>query len=796
MNRMEFMMLCVLRIAKTNIGLFLRTVLHRESLSRGVVINVIAIFFAISLSSCSVSKLIPEGKSLIVKNHVYIHYNDSTASGAKVKESSLEDYIPLSQTPNSRFFGMDYSMWLYMQSNPDKDNWWNNTLRKIGQEPRYYSAEDADRSKKNMNIYMSSIGYLDNTLTAKVEYNKKGAIVRYDITPHNPYYIDSVWYNFEDKNLAKYILQDSSSMLIKKGNLLTRDAMIKERQRISKILNNKGFYTFTINDIDYLVDTTHATNRAFVQLNINKRRFQNRVEEHKIYKINNIFVYPNFNGLIDSLTHIDTVRYNNVSYLYQNGDINIKTKPLSRQVRFAHGDTWLPEKIENTNSSFLNMKYYKTASIDFDNIPNIDTTEFGYLDSYIRLVPAKIHGVKADGEISSNANYTSIIARMGYSNKNIFKHSETFDISFNAGYDLFYNKSKTDAYQFGVKTSLSFPKLVVPFVVKSSSFIHNIESKISFGYDIQNRPDYRRNIFTTTFGYKWSNGKQLVFLYNPVSISYIGLPRVSEEYLGTITNPYLKNTYTDQLIAGTTFGVLYNKEKTYGSNYTLKANFETAGNTLYLGAVVFNQKRKTSRVGGEHFTVFGERYAQYIRADVDFSYKYNFLGKSAIVARAYAGIGTGYGNSITMPFERSFYAGGNASMRGWQIRALGPGGKTLTEENLKYPNSLGDIRLEMNLEGRFPIIGPIHGAVFLDVGNIWSNGKGETDKSAIFYFDKFYKQLAFNTGAGIRLDLDFFVIRLDWGIILHNPNNIAGQRWIRKFNFDNTALHFAIGYPF
>lgn len=796
MNRKGFIALCEWGIAKTDLAQFLHTSSQRRTLSGGALINMLPLFFFLFFCSCSVTKLIPEGKSLLSKNRINIHYSDSIPKDVRVKSGSLIDYIPLSQTPNTRFLGADFSTWLYMKSDSTKNNWWNKTLRRIGKEPRYYNAEDTDRSKTNMNIYMSSVGYLNNSVTAQVEHRKNSITVTYDIIPKDPFYIDSVWYNFNDKSLAKYILQDSLSMLIKKGDVLTRDAMQHERQRISKMLNDKGFYTFSINDIDFLVDTLHTKNRALLQININKRYSQNKYEDHKIYKINNIYVYPNFDGLIDSLTPIDTVRYDGVDYLYQYGDLNIKTKPLSRQVLFATGDTWSSDGIENTTSRFLNMKYYKRASIDFENIPDLDTAQFGYLDSYIRLTPSKIGSIKVDGELSSNSNYASITARLGYSNKNIFKHSEVFDISFNASYDFFYNKQKKDAYQFGFKTSLSFPKLIVPFVANSLRHAHDIESQISIGYDIQNRPDYLRHIATTSFGYKWSNDKRLRFSYNPISINYIGLPRVSEGYLDNITNPYLRNTYTDQFILGTNFGIVYNKEKAYGSNFVLKGNVETAGNSLYLGGMVFDQNQKTSDIGEKYYTLFGKKYAQYARANVDFSYKYNFLGKSAIVARVYAGAGAGYGNSTVMPFERSFYAGGNTSMRGWQIRALGPGGKALTAGELAYPNSLGDIRLEMNLEGRFPIFGPIHGALFMDLGNIWSNGKGETEASAIFRFDQFYKQLGFNTGAGVRLDFDFFVIRFDWGIILHNPNNIQGDRWIKKFNIDDTSFHFAIGYPF
>ncbi len=171
--------------------------------------------------------------------------------------------------------------------------------------------------------------------------------------------------------------------------------------------------------------------------------------------------------------------------------------------------------------------------------------------------------------------------------------------------------------------------------------------------------------------------------------------------------------------------------------------------------------------------------------------------KTALAWRLYGGVALAYGNSKVVPFDRLFYAGGSNSMRGWTPRTLGPGSVPITRTD-EFPTQLGDMKLEANLEFRFPIWGIVHGATFFDVGNIWyvRTNPSEYSSEAVFHFDDFYKQLGFNTGLGLRLDIKFAVLRLDWGIQLHNPNKPAGERWIHNFRWKNTALNFGVGYPF
>jgi outer membrane protein assembly factor BamA len=200
----------------------------------------------------------------------------------------------------------------------------------------------------------------------------------------------------------------------------------------------------------------------------------------------------------------------------------------------------------------------------------------------------------------------------------------------------------------------------------------------------------------------------------------------------------------------------------------------------------------------DHYNIFGIRYSQYFRTDLSFSRKEVLGAKTALAYRLYAGAGLAYGNSTEIPIDRLFYAGGSNSMRGWAARTLGPGSVTITEDQRIYPSQVGNMKIEANLEFRFPIWSMFNGALFFDAGNVFMIGqKGrEYAEGSVFHFNDFYKNIGFNTGLGIRLDISFAVLRFDWGIRLYDPNQPMGERWIHNFRWKNTALNFGVGYPF
>ena len=265
-----------------------------------------------------------------------------------------------------------------------------------------------------------------------------------------------------------------------------------------------------------------------------------------------------------------------------------------------------------------------------------------------------------------------------------------------------------------------------------------------------------------------------------------------EAILQQETNQRIKDQYTSHLIFGLDYTYTYSNQNVrfLKDFFYFKANIQSSGNLLS----AFNNTGLIKTVDNYH-EILGIRYAQYIRFAFDFRYFHYTKGENQIATRLMLGAGIPYGNSNDMPFEKSFYAGGTNGMRGWQFRELGPG--TFSNPDKLNIERIGDIQLEFNLEYRFPIYSIFKGAVFTDIGNIWTMRESETFVGGEFHFNTFYKQLAVDAGVGLRLDISFLLFRLDVAAPMVNPAYPEGQRWrISKLQFNDFILNFGIGYPF
>lgn len=768
---------------------------------------------AVMLCACNVTRKLPESKYLLTKNTIRIEYPDTLPKMERVSPSELERFIPTTQTPNKKIFGAPFFLWVYNLSDTAKSTWFQRTLRRIGEEPILLDSTLTQRSVRDMRLFMNAKGFYDASVSDSVVLKKKKAEVDYSVVAGIPYKISDISYRFQDRSLRNAVLSDTASSLLRVGQLLDRTKMEEERTRIAQNLENLGYYQFSVNNIRYIVDTLQQDYTASVVVNILQNNVANNLENNKIFRIRNIYINSDYDPVAAAADTIayDTVQYNGFHYIYRKGvKPNIRPEVLTRAIGIYPNYIYTKTAIDATSYNISNLKYFKNVNILFsetdseeenyvtfigNDSDSLDVTQEGYLDCTILCTPVLKQGYKIEAEASTNANYTGLSLTLGYSNKNIFKGADIFDISLKTAYDFVRAAGKKNSYEIGVSASLTFPRFMVPFKLDRYKKIYNVNSQISLSYNRQQRPDYNRTLSSVAFGYNWSNGKYLSYVFRPINLSLIKVPWISQDYWNSIQNPYLRNSYESQLILGMFGSFNYTTQNTPRiKTISVRVNTETSGNFLNLVSVI-RSKARTYRNDENYYKIFGIRYAQYVRSEVNVSFRYKFSEKAALVYRFYAGGGYAYGNTKSMPFERMFFAGGSSSMRGWQVRTLGPGA-TPEQDDARYPNQVGDLKLETNLEARFPIAGPLRGAVFFDVGNIWSNGKGETNPEARFKFNTFYKQLGFNTGAGLRFDFNYFVLRLDWGIQLHNPGWPAGKRWIQNFKLKNTALHFGIGYPF
>lgn len=773
-------------------------------------------------SACSVTRHIPEGQYLVQK--VKIVDDKQTPKKERITPSDLEQYIR--QTPNKRFLWTNFYVWLYEQANPAKDNRWNNWKRKIGQPPVLLDMELTEKSARNLKVYMDARGFFSSRATFSVDTTsrRKRARITYRTWQGEPYRIDTISYDFRDKFLEQIILADTANSLIRRGEIYDVPRLDQERQRITNYLKERGYYNFSVNNIEYIRDTLLGNHRVGITVVVKQfltgynERGEPIMENNTVYRINEINVFPDYDPVImrtdtTALSRLDTVYFQGLNVIYERKP-NLRPVVLRQAVPFYPNYVYNSNQVTRAYNDLMSLGYFKRTRVSFVEQPQaVDLTNYvsyigekadstqtrvtreGYLQCNIYGSPALKQSFKVELEGSTTTSFYGLKATVGYQNRNIFRGAEALDVSFAVGYEFMKAPKavKRRATEFGVTAGLLFPRFLGPWRAWRFRNVNQPKTKIEASINFQDRPYYRRTLSSASLTYLWSNSHYSSFSLRPLNINVVDANNVDSTFLNSTANKYLKESFKTQFIGGMSFGYVYNNQrKNLGRNATnIRFNFETAGNLIDGIEHLFWSRPK----GKNYYTIFGIEYSQYFRTDLDISRKIMLGEVTALVGRIYGGVALAYGNSKAVPFDRQFYAGGSNGMRGWAPRTLGPG--TAPRPENKFPIQTADMKLEANIELRFPIWGIVHGATFLDAGNIWFlKRESAASSDEVFHFGNFYKQLGLNTGIGLRFDVKFVVLRLDWGIQLHNPDNPVGQRWIHDFRWKNTALNFGVGYPF
>lgn len=780
------------------------------------------IVIASAIAGCGVTRRIPQGSYLLKKNVIEI--GEELPHDERITADELDRYVR--QQPNKRFLGTNFYLWIYSSANPDKDNWWNNLKRRIGEAPVLLDTTQTARSVSNMKIYMDSRGYFNSSASYTVDtVARRRAVVTYHTSQGQPYRIDSIGYRFRDKFLEPIILADTAGSLLHRGSVLDFTVLDKERSRISNMLRDNGYFNFTINNILYEVDTTIGDYRANVTVEVKQNltgydeKGRPVMDNNTVYRLRDINLFSDYDPTVartdSSFIHrLDTVEYRGMNIVYDT-ELKVRPKVLRRAIDLYPNHLFNAGHIQRTYDEIMRLGYYKSANIQFveDNSDDRETkvtfigagstdadrsvyTREGYLNCNIFCTPALRQSYKIELEGSTTSSFYGLKGTVGYQNRNIFRGMELLDVSFTLGYEFMKGAEakRKRAFEVGGSVSLSFPRFISPIHIRRSDRISNPRTKVELSINAQDRPYYRRTLSSANWSYTWGNGKYSNYALRPIDLTLIKVGYIDTAFLNMLQNPYLRNSYSQQLIAGISGSYAFNNQirNLQGNATNIRFNWETAGNLVGGLSHLLSKKDK------DHYNVFGIRYSQYFRTDLSFSRKEVLGGKTALAYRIYGGVGLAYGNSTEIPIDRMFYAGGSNSMRGWAARTLGPGSVEITEQQKKYPSQVGNMKLEANLEFRFPIWGMFNGALFFDAGNVWMvrQKNRQYASGSVFHIRNFYEQLGFNTGLGIRIDISFAILRFDWGIRLHDPNQPAHQRWIHNFRFKNTALNFGVGYPF
>jgi len=756
---------------------------------------------SIALSSCNINRFVPEGQYLVKKNTVVLE-----GDAEDISKSKLSSYIALKPYRNGLQTNIPF--WIYYQKERRPESkFWKWMDKNFGKEPIYYNKDEADRSAKQMSRYLNQVGHFNSKVTHKATFTKKKrALVEYDAVATPPYHISRFEYDIGDTLIAQYIMRDKEKFPIKEGDIYNEILMGDMREMITERLKNSGYYYFNRSNILYEVDSNFMNRTMTVEMKVVKT-----AQSHKQYRINNISIYPNYSLFRANEAPSDTATLTvnvgrrktpNTLDFYYFGKPRVKPSTFSRSILIYEGYPYNLRSVSNTYTALSKFKLFSNVNITFDTIPN-DTLNL--LDCTITMRQNDQHSYSIQAEGTHSDGDLGIKGSLSYSNKNLFRGAEVFQISLRGGLEAQTltpindptNKMVFNTRELGISTSLQFPRFLSPIPLNNFARDYQPSTTISLGFNSQVRYYYSRYISSGTFSYDWKSTTRLRQTFTPIYLNSVKLAKVDsvfQAYLDKETNQRKKDQYTSHLSMGASYSLIFNTQNINqtGSFVYIRADLETSGNLLSL----FNNTKIMTENGGRH-EVFGVPYAQYLRGSFDIRQHIDVGKGSWLVFREFIGIGFPYGNSTDLPFERSFYAGGANGLRGWLYRGVGPGSYNPPPGYDDFER-IGDIQLEVNAELRFPIYNIFNGAIFADAGNVWTYFPNYYIPDCEFRFDNFYKQIAFDAGFGLRLDVSFLILRVDLAYALRNPYPDDAGRYWRVFEspLNNLRLQWGIGYPF
>jgi hypothetical protein len=788
-------------------------------------------FITIFFTSCNYTKNLPKNEYALVKNTVKVE---------EVKGAQFDDLIDLVRPiPVKKFMGIfpiKVSLWAYHQPKMDsvtgiiKDSKFNRWLRKNGEEQALLDSSDMQRSMKQIELAMFKRGYFDAKTRAEVHFLKKQKVrVNYFVTPNQPYYIRKVIYQIEIPEYKRIVITDTANALVKKGKMYKEDDLVAERNRIVNKIRDNGFFYATPDVVTFWIDTIQVFSNLSVKQNPTveitvKISFDDVIDVSSIakkrnrYKFNDVLIFTNYDLKFEKNVNLDTIPYYDFrnksdSTLYEFVTIK-KLKKKSNKLKLIKdynsrtivnaiwmkkSDLYTQTAYDRTRKKFSDLNNFTLINITYEeNVALWDSiNKMGVLNTTVRLTRAKQHDANYDFDIRTDRTGLSL----AYNNRNIFKGAEYFRIG-GFGNVYYYNwltsqikniQLDNQIYgEFGGYISFTFPLLLMLPKDQNINYIsYYTEIKFSASYTQL----FSRLNLQLAYTYRWSPVRGLTHSISPVDVATLDSRSSRGDTAAIASYPISYQRKFDKFFLPTFRYILNYSPPLHNKKYFFNLNFsfENAGLMLYTINLAVDKKNI--------WTVFKDyNYGIYEKFDLNLSFT-KFINKNnSFASRFIFGMAIPLRKGTVIPFERSFFVGGANSMRGWTFRQLGPGGYYSDPE--KYIERVGDMRLELNLEYRGTIFRAFKYGVFSDIGNIWLLSKYEDMPNAEFTFSNFYKQIAVCFGVGLRLDFDYFLIRLDYGLPIYDPSKPLDNYWINKNWRANNwwtwaqGIQFAINYAF
>lgn len=763
----------------------------------------------LTILSCNTTKYVPKDSYLLKKYQFEIKHKNADIEKREIKKFTQ-------QKPNQKILGLKIPLAIYSLSKPAQNKGIHKLLKNIGEEPVIWDSYQTEQTRRQISNYLEKKGYYNARVSDTAKIRRQKATVKFDVRLDEPYIIDSVSYLIKDSTLRPFFSTDSVQLPVQEGAVFSVELLQQERNMLEDFFRNKGFYRFSKDFIEFVADTLNKGNRVDLSVEVNQYMIKKEQETikttaHKRYRIDSIYIFPDYDprqaiaNKAQYLQNVDTTKYKEYFFIYDQGP-GVDLDVIDQSNYLATGQWYRQEDVNKTYERLNALRLFKVINIKFEEIPDKGDSLRGGLKCFIYLQKFKLQSYTIELEGTNSSGNIGGGGNLVYSHRSFFGGAEHFQSKITGAFEILDQEkfSRIDnTVKLGMDVSIDFPEFLLPFI-RSQRFVKRYHPKTSLSglYNYQERPDYTRILANLSFGYHWENKKNLTHFINPIEFNFLQLPYLSYNFRRNLGEVYLKSSYDNHFLSVTSYSMIFNNQytnKTSDFQY-FRLNTEVAGNILTgANTLLGSNKAKDSDEIGGHYEIFGIRYAQFFKADLEFRHYEMLNEENRFVYRIFVGGGFPYGNSKALPFVKQYFSGGPNSIRAWNVRALGPGSYTPREGFRGYPNLTADFKLEANWEYRFDMFWILEGALFIDAGNIWSLNRDDKRKGALLNMDDFYNQVAIGTGFGLRFDLSFSVFRLDLGLKLKDPSYEIGHRWLpgnRQLSGESLSWNVAIGYPF
>ena len=753
----------------------------------------------VSLAACSNTRYLPKGEKLYIGADIKIEGDSLIKNEKKALRTELKGLIR--PKPNSVFLGLRPKLLAYnIAGTPKKAKGLRHWLKyKIGEPPVLASNVGLQNNRLIIQNRLENRGFFHALVKGDTTSNKRKVKANYRAVPGPQFLINSVTFITDSSLLEKAVTATAAKTLLKPGEPFNLDVIKGERDRIDQTIKDQGFYYFGPDNLLVKVDSTVGNHKVnlFVMVKPETPRLA-RIS----FSIGDIYIFPNFSL---AQTFADTSKSNVVfteGFYINDKENTFKPSVYSRSIFFRSGDVYNRKNQILSVSRLTSLGTFKFVKNRFERN---ESAKKPTLDAFYYLTPLPRKSLRGEvlGTTKSN-NLTGSELSLSWKNRNTFGGAEQLQIRGYGSFEVQISGTQHgyNTYRLGTENTLSIPRFMVPFFGFNTSNAFVPRTKFMLGYEIlTKRGLYTLNSFRASAGYNWKENIRKEHELNPISINFVKPTNVSQLYSDSVANNItLAKTIEKQFIIGSTYSFTYTDqlEAARRNNIYFKGNIDIAGN---IPGLIQGANYKT----GDTAILFGAKYSQYIKADVDLRYYLKTGRESKIASRIILGFGYPYGNSSELPFIKQFFTGGSNSIRAFRARSVGPG--TYRQENANFDNFLpdqsGDIKLEFNTEYRLKLFSIVNGALFVDAGNTWLYNNNPSKPGAQFSKD-FLNELAVGTGFGLRFDLSFLVLRTDLAFPIRKPWLTVGNRWVidqvdfsaAQWRRENLVFNLAIGYPF